>query len=90
MTFIAIATVIGIAIGLALILSVALADAIVETSSSAIWTAGNLFLSPRLPDRPRGVQEEDLPPFVFRDRPAPVHARSSVSAHFGQPAPVGS
>lgn len=26
-----------------------------------------LFVLPAMPPRPRGVQEEDLPPFVFRD-----------------------
>ncbi len=26
-----------------------------------------LFVSPNQPPRPRGVQESDLPPFVFRD-----------------------
>ena len=36
-----------------------------ELESSSPWPYGGLFMSPRLPDRPRGVQEEDLPPFVF-------------------------
>jgi hypothetical protein len=34
---------------------------------AADWLA-NLWIAPTLPDRPQGVQEEDLPPFVFGDR----------------------
>ena len=33
---------------------------------SGDWLA-NMFSAPTLPDRPRGVQEDDLPPFVFGD-----------------------
>jgi hypothetical protein len=31
----------------------------------------NFFRAPVMPPRPRGVQEDDLPPFVFKD-PQPV------------------
>ena len=40
-----------------------------EIESSSSWPYSGLFMSPRLPDRPRGTQEEDLPRFVFRDAP---------------------
>ena len=33
---------------------------------AADWLA-NLWIAPTLPDRPQGVQEDDLPPFVFGD-----------------------
>jgi hypothetical protein len=33
---------------------------------TADWLA-NLWFAPTLPDRPQGVQEDDLPPFVFAD-----------------------
>ena len=33
---------------------------------TADWLA-NLWIAPTLPDRPHGVQEDDLPPFVFGD-----------------------
>ena len=33
---------------------------------TADWLA-NLWFAPTLPDRPLGVQEDDLPPFVFGD-----------------------
>ena len=33
---------------------------------TADWLA-DLWIAPTLPDRPLGVQEDDLPPFVFRD-----------------------
>ncbi len=35
-------------------------------------------VSRAMPPRPRGVQEEDLPPFVFRDR-APSPAEGAVA-----------
>ncbi len=38
-----------------------------EIESSSAWPYSGLFMSPRLPDRPRGVQEEDLPRFVFKE-----------------------
>ena len=68
MTIIAIAAVVGIALGIALVIGIALRSATVGTAGSSAWEIGNLFVSPRLPDRPRGVQEEDLPPFVFHRR----------------------
>ena len=33
---------------------------------AADWLA-NLWIAPTLPDRLQGVQEDDLPPFVFGD-----------------------
>jgi hypothetical protein len=55
----------------AFIISIALfASAIVIIAKlggdSADWLA-DLWFAPTLPDRPLGVQEDDLPPFVFGD-----------------------
>ena len=66
MTVIFIAAVVGISLGIAAAIRIALADVTVEVPGSAAWTAGNLFLGPRPTDRPRGFQEEDLPRFVFK------------------------
>ena len=41
-------------------------------------------VSSAMPPRPRGVQEEDLPPFMFRDR-----ASSAADGAVGQPSFVG-
>jgi hypothetical protein len=61
----------------------------VEVASTSTSSFGGFVVSAPMPARPRGVQEEDLPPFVFHDRPAPVHARSSAPSRYGHPATVG-
>jgi hypothetical protein len=65
MTIIAIAAIVGVALGIASIIAIALRSATDGATGSSSWEIGHLLVSPRLPDRPRGVQEEDLPPFVF-------------------------
>ena len=52
-------------IALVFVAAVALVAGRVDVESSSSWPLSGMFVSPRLPDRPRGVQEEDLPPFVF-------------------------
>jgi hypothetical protein len=74
MTIIAIAAIAGVALGIALVLGVAVGSAKVGVADSSSWEIGSLFVSPRLPDRPRGVQEEDLPPFVFHSEAAVLRA----------------
>lgn len=39
-----------------------------------------LFVLPDMPARPKGVQEKDLPPFVFRDVPAPRTTTAAAPA----------
>ena len=41
-----------------------------------------VYGAPTMLPRPRGVQEEDLPAFVFRDVPAPRHAPTRIPASF--------
>jgi len=43
---------------------------------ASTWPSA-FVVSPAMPPRPHGVQEEDLPPFMFRDR-APSSADSVV------------
>ena len=46
-----------------------------EMETSGSWPFDAMIMSQRLPDRPRGVQEEDLPRFVFRDEAPAAAAR---------------
>lgn len=39
-----------------------------------------IFVLPAMPARPRGVQEEDLPPFVFRDARTIVSTGAAAQA----------
>jgi type IV secretory pathway protease TraF len=73
-----------VAVVLAAALWIAAARVDVATSSSG--ALGAFFVSPGMSARPRGVQEEELPRFVFRDRVAsPATASAPV---FGSAAPV--
>jgi hypothetical protein len=68
-------TAVSIVIGLVFVAAVAFVAGRVEIESSPTWSLGSIFVSPPLPDRPRGVQEEDLPRFVFRTEAAGTGAR---------------
>ena len=73
-----------VAVVLAAALSIAASR--VEVATSSAGALGAFFVSPAMPARPRGVQEEELPRFVFRDRLA---SPATVSAPaFGSAAPV--
>ena len=48
----------------------AIANAKVEVAGTSTWPFGTFFVGQSMSPRPRGVQEEDLPRFVFRDRVA--------------------
>lgn len=48
---------------------------------SADWLSA-VYGAPTMPPRPRGVQEEDLPRFVFHDVPAPRHEPTRIPASF--------
>jgi hypothetical protein len=55
---------------IALVLLAALAFAASRVGVDASTWPSAIFVSPAMPPRPRGIQEEDLPRFVFRDRAA--------------------
>jgi hypothetical protein len=59
-----------VAVELALIVGFAVMVSRLEIVTSSSSPLGEPFSAAPLPDRPQGVQEEDLPPFVFR-APAP-------------------
>lgn len=48
-------------------------------SGATDWVNG-LFVVPALPARPRGTQEDDLPPFVFPDAPFRVVVARDLDA----------
>jgi hypothetical protein len=83
---------IGIVIVLSLVAAViatvlALAASHVEVSTAGV--RGTLFfVSPSMPPRPRGVQEEDLPRFAFRDRVASPATATATAPVFGSATPV--
>jgi len=77
-----------LAILVAVVLAAALSIAAsrVEVATSSAGALGAFFVSPAMPARPRGAQEEDLPRFVFRD---PVASPATTSAPaFGSAVPV--
>ena len=68
---ITIAIIIGVsAVALAVALSVAAAR--IEVATSYTSALGALLDTGSMPPRPRGVQEEDVPRFVFRGEPSPA------------------
>jgi hypothetical protein len=67
MTLVVVTAIFGIAVVLVLVVGIALSAPTVETPGLSTWTLGNMFVGARPSDRPRGVQEEDLPRFVFKD-----------------------
>lgn len=73
-----------VAVVLAAAIWIAASHVEVATSSSGALAA--FFVSPAMPARPRGAQEEDLPRFMFHDRVASPAAASAPA--FGRTAPV--
>ena len=84
---------VALGLGLALILALTYALDRVTVAAYGIDFVGNAFVMPtKEAKRPRGVQEEDLPRFVFRDRPWTPPAGTSAPAgpRFGRtPIAVG-
>ena len=84
---------VSLALGLAIFLALAYALDRVGVAANGADALGNAFVLPmKEAGRPRGVQEEDLPRFVFRDRPwAPPAGTSAPSGpRFGRtPLAVG-
>ena len=83
-----------IAVGAALALALAFAfrAAYVEVAASSSWPPFSMFDNIDRPDRPRGMQEEDLPRFFFRDRvPSPTGTGTEpASVGLGPALEVGS
>ena len=59
---------IAVGVSLAVASGFALRAARIDMAASSSWPLGSTFVNLDRPARPRGVQEEDLPRFVFRDR----------------------
>ena len=78
-----------ISLGLAFAIIVGLAFSLdrVGIASTGPGTIGIAFIASNLPERAPGVQEDDLPRFVFQDRPwTPPAGASTPTAPIGQPA----
>jgi len=56
-----------VAIEIALIIGFAVMVSRLDIATPSPSQLGEPFSASRLPDRPRGLQEDDLPRFVFRD-----------------------
>jgi hypothetical protein len=56
---------ISFVVGFALVVAIAVAAGRVDVETSSTTSLGTLFMVQRPLDRPRGMQEEDLPPFIF-------------------------
>jgi hypothetical protein len=52
----------------------------VKVGSGATDLVNGLFVAPTLPARPRGTQEDDLPPLVFPDAPFRVVVARDLDA----------
>ncbi|MFL5673288.1 MAG: hypothetical protein ACJ77C_14470 [Chloroflexota bacterium] len=62
-------TLISLALAFALVVGLALSLDRAGIATTSPGVIGIPFVAPDAPARARGVQEEDLPRFVFRDRP---------------------
>jgi hypothetical protein len=84
---------ISLGLGLAIILALIYALDRVTVAANGMDFVGNAFVLPmKEVERPRGVQEVDLPRFVFRDRPwaPPVGTSAPAGPRFGRtPLAVG-
>ena len=84
---------VSLGLGLAIFLALTYTLDRVTIAANGMDFVGNAFVLPVTEaKRPRGVQEEDLPRFVFRDRPWTPPARTSAPAgpRFGRtPLAVG-
>jgi hypothetical protein len=84
---------VALGLGLALILALTYALDRVSVAANGVDFVGNAFVLPmNEAKRPRGVQEVDLPRFVFRDRPwaPPVGTSTPAGPLFGRaPLAVG-
>ena len=71
----------SLGLGLALVFALAYAFDRVSVPANGMDFLGSAFVLPtKEAKRPRGVQEADLPRFVFRDRPWAPPAGTSASA----------
>jgi hypothetical protein len=84
---------VSLALGLALFLALVSAlDRVSIAADGADFIGGAFVLPMKEAKRPRGIQEEDLPRFVFRDRPwaPPAGTSAPPSPRFGRtPLAVG-
>lgn len=55
----------SIVVGIVLVAAIAVVAGRVDIESAPSTPLAGMFMFQRPLDRPRGVQEEDLPPFVF-------------------------
>jgi hypothetical protein len=85
---IAIITVV-VGVGVALVIGLAFRKVRIDVATSP-WPLA-MFVNPGMPDRPQGVQEEDLPRFVFRERvpSSEAVATATTSVDFGRASDVG-
>lgn len=63
---------VSLVVGLVLVAAIVFVAGHVDVESSSSAPFAGMFMFQRPLDRPRGVQEEDLPPFVFHSEAAAV------------------